>query len=85
MSGELLRRQDRLLYVADVPTFTRVSSFAMLLALPSTRSRADRSVEHGGRRAAVEAVPAIGPLVVVELQEAIERALQRAAAREIRQ
>ena len=51
-----------------------MSSFAKVLTLPSTGSCGDRSFEDGGRRAAVEPIAAMRPLMVVELQKAIERA-----------
>ena len=54
-----------------------------MLTLPSTRSCGDRTFENGGWGAAVEAIPAVGPLVIVEVHEPIERALKRPLAGEI--
>ena len=59
----------------------RLSSFAKVLTLPSTGSCGDGSVEDGGRGATAEPIPAVRPLIVVELQKAIERRLQRSAGR----
>jgi hypothetical protein len=55
----------------------------MVLTLPSTVSCGHRPTEDGDRRAAAQPVAAMCPFVVVELQKAIERALQRSAAREV--
>jgi len=47
------------------------------------RSRRDRPPEEGRGRPAPHAVPLVGPLVVVEVQEGVETALQSRAAGEV--
>src|SRR5262245_5596263 len=47
------------------------------------RSRASRSPEQRGGRLTAEPIPWMGTVVVVEPQEAVERALKRHAAREV--
>lgn len=65
-----------------MPLPTSVFSFVKVLTLPSTRSCTGGPAEDCGRRASAETIPAMRPLVVVELQKAVERRLQRSAARE---
>src|ERR1035437_989872 len=62
---------------------SRLSSFVMVLTLPSTGSCGHRAAEDGRWGAAAQAIAAMRPLVVVELQEAIEGALERAPAGEV--
>src|ERR1035437_6450997 len=64
-------------------TVPSVSSFVMVLTLPSTGSCGHRAAEDGRWGAAAQAIAAMRPLVVVELQEAIEGALERAPAGEV--
>ena len=60
-----------------------MSSFAKVLTLSSTRSCGHGSLEYGGRGAATESIPTVGPLMVVELQKAIKRGLEHPAAGEV--
>ena len=54
-----------------------------MLTLSSTRSCSHRAGKDRGSRAAVQPMAAVGSFIVVELQEAIKRCLQRPAAGEL--
>ena len=55
----------------------------MVLTLAPTLSCRHRATEDSDRGASTQPVAAMRPLVVVELQKAIERALERSAAGEV--
>lgn len=55
----------------------------MVLTLPPTVSCGHRATKHGDGRATAQSIAAMRPLAIVELQKAIERALQRSAAGEV--
>src|SRR6476469_6922547 len=62
---------------------SRLSSFVKVLTLSPTASGGHRAVEHGRGRAPIETISTMGAVMVIELQEAIERALQRATTGEV--
>ena len=55
----------------------------MVLTLPPTVSCGHRATKHGDRCAASQSIAAMRPLAIVEVQKAIEGALQRSAAGEV--
>src|ERR1035437_4969088 len=61
----------------------RMSSFVMVLTLPSTVSCCHRPTEDGDRSTPAQPVATMRPLVVVELQKAVEGALERSPTGEV--